>query len=102
MHFEFDEKIDQSIEKSVRSALRLFKERLKQSRESGSPLTPPSYDAFMSAVEEFMQSMKSADLNKLRTPSLRELFERAWAQKLRNYATQKQLQDAYEALMRKF
>ena len=102
MHFEFDEKIDKSIEKSVKSALRLFKEQLRQSREGGFPLAPPSYYAFMSTVEEFMQSMKSADLNKLRTPSLRELFERAWAQKLRNYATQKQLRDAYDALMRKF
>lgn len=102
MHYEFDEKIDKSIEKSVRSTLRLFKEQLKQSREGGTALTPPSYDAFMSTVEEFMQSMKGADLNKLRTPSLRELFERAWAQKLRNYATQKQMRDAYDALMRKF
>lgn len=102
MHYEFDEQIDKSIQKSVRSALRLFKEQLKQSEENGTALTPPSYDEFMKTVEEFMQSMRSAYLNKLRTPSLRELFERAWAQKLRNYATQKQMRDAYDALMRKF
>jgi hypothetical protein len=41
------------------------------------------------------------DLNKLRTPSLKELFDRAWTRKLRNYATQRQLRDAYEALMRR-
>jgi len=41
-------------------------------------------------------------MNKLRTPSLRDLFERAWAQKLRNYSTQRLLREAYDAIMRRY
>jgi hypothetical protein len=102
MQYEFDEKIEKTIEKSVKSAVRLFKERQKQAQESRTPQDPPSYDDFASIVEEIMQSNKNVDLNKLRTPSLKELFDRAWTRKLRNYATQRQLRDAYEALMRRY
>src|ERR1700756_4378810 len=102
MHFEFDEKIDRAIEKSVKAALRLYKERQKQAQEKHAQQDPPSYEDFASLIERIMESNKRADVNKLRTPGLRELFERAWSQNLRNYAIQRRFLDAYEALMRHY
>jgi len=102
MQYEFDEKIDEAIHKSVRAAIRHFKERQKLAQESGSPQRPPIYEEFASIVDQFTEVSKRADMNKLRTPSLRDLFKRAWAQKLRNYATQRQLREAYEAIMRRY
>jgi len=102
MQYEFDEKIDQAIQKSVRAAVRHMKERQKLAQESGGPQRPPTYEEFASIVDQFMESSRSADMNKLRTPSLRDLFERAWAQKLRNYSTQRLLREAYDAIMRRY
>jgi hypothetical protein len=102
MQFEFDEKIDSSIEKSVKAALRFYKEQQNQAQENHAQQDLPSYEDFASLVERIMESNKRADMNKLRTPSLRELFERAWSQNLRNYATQRRFLDAYEALMRHY
>lgn len=102
MQFEFDEKIEKAIEKSVKTALRLFKERQKQAQENRAQQDPPSYEYFASIVEQIMETNKNTELNKLRTPSLRELFERAWSQKLRNYASQKRMRDAYDSLMRRY
>ncbi len=102
MHFEFDAKIEKAIEKSIRSATRLFREQIEQAQPSGTKLPPPSYDQFLRVVEEFMETLRRKDLGKLRTPSLRELFERAWAQELRNYATQELLHDSYRKLVRRF
>ena len=102
MQYEFDEKIDLAIQKSVRAAVRHMKERQKLAQESGGPQRPPTYEEFASIVDQFMESSRSADMNKLRTPSMRDLFERAWAQKLRNYATQRLLREAYDAIMRRY
>lgn len=101
MHFEFDAKIDKSIQKAIKSAVRLWKEQQDQALEAKSPQIPLSFEAFMSTVNEFMDANKNTDLNKLRTPSLRDLFEHTWTQKLRNYATQEQLQSAFESLVRR-
>ena len=100
MQYEFDEKIDEAIHKSVRAAIRHFKERQKLAQESGSPQRPPTYEEFASVVDQFMEVSRRADMNKLRTPGLRDLFERAWAQRVRTYSTQRQFRDAYEAIMR--
>lgn len=102
MQFEFDEKIEKAIVKSIKSAIRLFKEQQAQAQSNVGTRSPPTYDEFIAVVEEMMEMIKRADLNKLRTPSLRELYERAWSQKLRNYATQKLLRDKYEALVRRY
>lgn len=102
MQFEFDEKIEKAMEKSVKAALRLFKDRQKQAQQDNTQQDPPSYEYFTSIVEQIMETNKNAEMNRLRTPSLRELFERAWNQKLRNYASQKQLRDAYDSLMRRY
>jgi len=102
MQYEFDEKIDQAIQKSVRAALRHLKERQKLEQESGSAQRPPTYEEFARIVDQFMEVGKRADMNKLRTPGLRDLFERAWAQRVRTYSTQRQFRDAYEAIMRRY
>jgi hypothetical protein len=102
MHFEFDEKIDRAIEKSVKAALRLYKERQKQAQDNHAQLDRPSYEDFANTIERILESNKRADMDKLRTPSLRELFERAWGQSLRNYAIQRRFLDAYEALLRHY
>ena len=102
MQYEFDEKIDEAIQRSVRAALRHFKERQKLAQDSGGPQRPPTYEEIASVVDQFMEVSKGANMNKLRTPNLRDLFERAWAQKLRNYATQRHFRDAYEAIMRRY
>ncbi len=49
-----------------------------------------------------MDASKSVDLDRLSNLSLKELLERTWSQKLLNYATQKQLKEAYESLVRRF
>jgi hypothetical protein len=102
MQFEFDEKIDKSIQKSIKAAVRLFKERQKLAQESGTSQLAPSYAEFESELMQIIESNKQAELKKLRTPSLRDLFDRAWAQRLRNYATQKEMRDSHEALMRRY
>jgi len=102
MQFEFDEKIDQSIQKSIKAAGRLYKERQKLAQESGNRQSPPSYEEFESEVMQIMESNKQAELNKLRTLGLKDLFDRAWAQRLLNYATRKDMRDSHEALMRRY
>ena len=52
-------------------------------------------------MNELMENGKRADLDRLRNLSLRELFEQTWSQKLRNYAIQRQVKDAYDALVRR-
>ena len=52
-------------------------------------------------MNNLMENGKRADLDRLRNLSLKELFEQTWSQKLRNYAIQKQIKDAYDALLRR-
>jgi hypothetical protein len=102
MQYRFDEKIDSEIQKSLRSALRLFKDRLEESRSSGAPQRAPSYEEFLQVVQDMIEGYKKKDLSRLRTPIMREIYEGAWTQKLRNYAMQRQLRDAFETLLRRF
>jgi len=102
MQFTFDEKIDTEIQKSLRATIRLFKERLKDSQTSGTAPRAPGYEEFLQVVENTIEEFKKKDLARLRTPVLRENYERAWTQKLRNYATQRQLRDAFESLVKRF
>jgi hypothetical protein len=41
-------------------------------------------------------------LDRLKNLSMRELFERTWAQKLLNYSTKKLLKDSYETLSKRY
>ncbi len=78
-----------------------MKERQREAREKGTPEQPPSFEEFSALVNDLMESGKRTDLDRLRNLSLKELFEQTWSQKLRNYAIQKQIKEAYEALVRR-
>jgi hypothetical protein len=97
----FGERIDLLLQKSVRAAARLVKEREREAREKGMRQEPPSFEEFSALVNELMEKGKQADLNRLRNLSMKELFEQTWSQKLRNYAIQRQIKDAYDALVRR-
>jgi len=97
----FGERIDLLLQKSVRAASRLAKERQKEAREKGVHQEPPSFEEFNALVNELMEDGKRTDLDRLRNLSMKELFEQTWSQKLRNYAIQRQIKDAYDALLRR-
>jgi hypothetical protein len=98
---QFGERIDLLLQKSVRAASRRVKERQKEAREKGIRQEPPSFEEFNALVNELMENGKRADLDRLRNLSMKELFEQTWTQKLRNYAIQKQVRDAYDSLVRR-
>jgi hypothetical protein len=97
----FGERIDLLLQKSVRVATRQVKDRQREAQEKGTPQQPPSFEEFSALVKDLMDSGKKADLDRLRNSSLKELFEQTWSQKLRNYAIQRQIKDAYDALVRR-
>lgn len=101
MQHGFGERIDLLLQKSVRAASRLVKERQKEAREKGKHQDPPSFEEFSALVNELMEDGKRTDLDRLRNLSMKELFEQTWAQKLRNYAIQKQIKEAHESLVRR-
>jgi hypothetical protein len=98
---QFGERIDLLLQKSVRAASRRVKEGQKEAREKGIHQEPPSFEEFNDLVNELMENGKRADLDRLRNLSMKELFEQTWTQKLRNYAIQKQVRDAYDSLVRR-
>ncbi len=100
--FDFDEKVDSTIEKSVKSTLRFYNEIRKAALLRGEKQDPPTFDAFVTMAKGLMQATKEADLERIRNPGLKDHFERAWANKLLNYATQRQLKEAYETLLHRF
>jgi hypothetical protein len=97
----FGERIDLLLQKSVRAAARQVKERQREAREKGTPQQPPSFEEFSALVNDLMESGKRVNLDRLRNLSLKELFEQTWSQKLRNYAIQRQIKDAYDGLVRR-
>lgn len=101
MQHQFGERIDLLLQKSVRAASRRVKERQKEAREKGIHQEPPSFEEFNALVNELMENGKRVDLDRLRNLSMKELFEQTWTQKLRNYAIQKQVRDAYDSLVRR-
>jgi hypothetical protein len=101
MQHGFGERIDLLLQKSVKAASRRVKERQKEAREKGMHQAPPSFEEFNALVNELMENGKRADLNRLRNLSMKELFEQTWTQKLRNYAIQRQVKDAYDSLVRR-
>ena len=79
----------------------MVKERQKEAREKGMHQEPPSFEEFSALVNDLMENGKRIDLDRLRNLSLKELFEQTWSQKLRNYAIQRQIKDAYDSLVRR-
>jgi len=101
MQHQFGERIDLLLEKSVRAASRRVKERQKEAREKGMHQEPLTFDEFNALVSELMEDGKRADLDRLRNLSMKELFQQTWTQKLRNYAIQRQVREAYDSLVRR-
>ena len=101
MQHGFSERIDLLFQKSVRAASRRVRERQKEAREKGVHQEPPSFEEFSALVDELMENGRRTDLDRLRNVSMKELFEQTWTQKLRNYAIQRQIKDAYDALVRR-
>jgi len=101
MQHGFGERIDLLFEKSVRAASRRVRERQKEAREKGMHQEPPSFEEFSALVDELMENGRRTDLDRLRNLSMKELFEQTWTQKLRNYAIQRQIKDAYDSLVRR-
>jgi hypothetical protein len=101
MQHQFGERIDLLLQKSVKAASRRVKERQKEARDKGIHQEPPSFEEFNALVNELMENGKRGDLDRLRNLSMKELFEQTWTQKLRNYAIQRQVRDAYDSLVRR-
>jgi len=101
MQHGFGERIDLLLQKSIRAASRQVKERQKEAREKGIHQEAPSFEEFSALVDELMENGKRTDLDRLRNLSMKELFEQTWTQKLRNYAIQRQIKDAYDSLVRR-
>ena len=78
-----------------------MRERQKEAREKGMHQEPPSFEEFSALVDELMENGRRTDLDRLRNLSMKELFEQTWTQKLRNYAIQRQIKDAYDSLVRR-
>jgi hypothetical protein len=102
MQFQFDEKVDTAIGKSVKATLKFYNEFRKQSLARGEAVRPPSYETFSTMAKGLMEAARQVDLDRLKNMSMRDLFERTWAQKLLNYSTQRSLREAYETLMRRY
>lgn len=100
--FQFDEKVNAAIAKSIKATFRFYNELRRQATARGDPVTPPSFETFCTMAKGIMQASKEADMDKLKNPSMKDLLERTWAQRLLNYSTQKLLKDAYESLTRRF
>jgi hypothetical protein len=93
--------VDLAISKSVKATLRFYNEFRKQAVARGEA-KPPSYETFSTMAKGLMDANKQVDLDRLKNVSMRDLFERTWAQKLLNYSTQKLLRETYEALIRRY
>ena len=102
MQFEFDEKIELAIGKSVRATVRFYNELRKEASARGEPANAPSFESFTTMAKGLMEATRQVDIDKIKNPSMRGVFDRTWAQKLLSYPTQRTLRDAYETLSRRY
>ena len=86
----------------MKGTFRFYNELRKQAVANGGPGTPPSYETFVTMAKGLMEASKQVDLDKIKNPSIKDVFERTWAQKLLVYSTQKTLRGAYETLMKRY
>ena len=91
-----------AISKSVKGTLRFYNELRKQAVARGEAAKPPSYETFATMAKGLMDANRQVDLDRLKNLSMRDLFERTWAQKLLNYSTQRLLREAHETLIRRY
>ncbi len=97
VQYEFNDKVEEQINKSVKATLRFYNELRKASATRGEAPSPPSFETFSQ-----MASGLEVLLDKLRTPTMKGVLEQTWAQKLQNYSTKRLLRDSYERLLKKF
>jgi hypothetical protein len=90
-----------AIGKSVRATLRFYNELRKQALARGEVGSPPSFETFSTMAKGLMEASKQVDLDRVKNLSMRDVFERIWAQKLLNYSTKKLLKDSYETLTKR-
>ncbi len=102
MQFDFDEKANKAIVKSVKSAQRFYIELRRASLIRGESQDPPSLQVFTTMVVGLVEATKQLEMDRLRNSNLRGHLENVWKQKLLNYSTQKLMQDSHEALVRRF
>jgi len=102
MQFEFDQRVDSAIGKSIRAALRFYNQIGKEAAARGESANPPNYEEFSTMAKGLMQATMQVDMDRLKNPGMKEVFERTWAQKLLNFSTQRALKDTYELLMRRY
>ena len=102
VNYEFDDTIGKQIDKSVKATLRFYNELRKASLAKGEPHSPPSFGTFSEMASGLMKANKELQIDKLRTQTLKDVLEQAWAQKLRNYSVQRILRASYDRLLAKF
>ncbi len=100
--YEFSDTVDKQIDKSVKAALRFYNELRKASITKGEAPSPPSLETFSEMATGLMRASLEVSLDKLRTPTMKDVLERAWAQKLQNYSTKRLLKESYERLLKRF
>lgn len=86
----------------MKATLRFYNELRKQAVARSEPVEPPTFETFSTMATGLMEASKQVDLDRLKNLSMKDLFERTWAQKLLNYSTKKLLKDAYETLTKRF
>ena len=86
----------------MKATLRFYNELRKQAVARSEPVEPPTFETFSTMATGLMEASKQVDLDRLKNLSMRDLFERTWAQKLLNYSTKKLLKDTYEMLSKRF
>ena len=91
-----------AIGKSVKAAVRFYNELRKQALARGEVGNPPSFETFCTMATGLMEANKQVDRDRLKNLSMREVYERTWAQKLLNYSTRRLLKDSYETLTRRY
>ena len=86
----------------MKATLRFYNELRKQAVARGDLGSPPSYETFATMAKGLMEASKQVDLDKMKNLSIKDVFERKWAQKLLVYSTQKTVRNAYETLTRRY
>jgi hypothetical protein len=86
----------------MKATFRFYNELRKQATARGEVARPPGFETFSTMAKGLMEASKQIDLDRLENVSMRDLFERTWAQKLLNYSTRKLLRDVFETLMRRY
>jgi hypothetical protein len=100
--FQFEQKVDLAITKSVKATFTFYNELRRQAVAHGELGKPPSFETFSTVATGLMEASKQVELDRLKNQGMRDLFERTWAQRLLNCSTKKLLKALYEPLTERF